>query len=251
MAGYARADPRRGRYLGLGAAVLRPLCTNPRGNCCANTDWKSKYILALPGGKIGRCHGRTLAPQSGRSVPFSFRFRLVWPAATLRWQVRGRPGTAPDHPADDRAAVTRRPDLRAVAVEPLRPPYHHRHDSYAAFFAADYFLLSRDFLAATWWKIATSLLAVMKILTAKSNRDYLYTAVIAFLELLAAAILSINFNFFLFLALYMLFAIAALTSSEIRRSIERSTVTVRSGSKSLYPRLGLLSGVWPTWASAP
>src|ERR1035437_4638141 len=30
-------------------------------------------------------------------------------------------------------------------------------------------------------------LAVMKILTAKSNRDYLYTAVIAFLELLAAA----------------------------------------------------------------
>ena len=111
--------------------------------------------------------------------------------------------------------------------------------AYAAFFLADYFLLSRDFLAATVHLLF--FLAVMKILTAKSNRDYLYTAVIAFLELLAAAILSINFNFFLFLALYLLFAIAALTSGEIRRSIGRSTVTARSGSNSFYPRLTLLS----------
>jgi transglutaminase-like putative cysteine protease len=111
--------------------------------------------------------------------------------------------------------------------------------AYAAFFGADYFLLSRDFLAATVHLLF--FLAVMKILTAKSNRDYLYTAVIAFLELLAAAILSVNFNFFLFLALYLLFAIAALTSGEIRRSIDRSTVTARSGLKNFYPRLSILS----------
>ena len=113
--------------------------------------------------------------------------------------------------------------------------------AYAAFFGADYFLLSRDFLAATVHLLF--FLAVMKILTARSNRDYLYTAVIAFLELLAAAILSVNFNFFLFLALYLLFAIAALTSGEIRRSIDRSTVTARSGLKSFHPRLGLLSAL--------
>src|SRR5664279_3363085 len=113
--------------------------------------------------------------------------------------------------------------------------------AYAGFFVADYFLLSRDFLVATVHLLF--FLAVMKILTAKSNRDYLYTAVIAFLELLAAAILSINFNFFLFLALYLLFAIAALTSGEIRRSIHRSTVTARSGLKSFYPRLSLLAGL--------
>ena len=113
--------------------------------------------------------------------------------------------------------------------------------AYAAFFVADYFLLSRDFLAATVHLLF--FLAVMKILTAKSNRDYLYTAVIAFLELLAAAILSINLNFFLFLALYLLFAIAALTSGEIRRSIGRSTVTARGGSKSFYARLSLLSAL--------
>jgi len=113
--------------------------------------------------------------------------------------------------------------------------------AYAGFFVADYFLLSRDFLVATVHLLF--FLAVMKILTAKSNRDYLYTAVIAFLELLAAAILSTNFNFFLFLALYLLFAVAALTSGEIRRSIERSTVTARSALKTFYSRLSLLSAL--------
>jgi transglutaminase-like putative cysteine protease len=113
--------------------------------------------------------------------------------------------------------------------------------AYTAFFVADYFWLSRDFLSATVHLLF--FLAVMKILTARSNRDYLYTAVIAFLEMLAAAILSIDFNFFLILALYLLFAIAALTSGEIRRSIQGSAVTARSGLKSFCPRLSLLSAV--------
>src|ERR1039457_1398585 len=112
---------------------------------------------------------------------------------------------------------------------------------YAGFFVADYFWLSRDFLSATVHLLC--FLAVMKILTARSNRDYLYTAVIAFLEMLAAAILSIDFNFFLILALYLLFAISALTSGEIRRSIEGSAVTARSGLKSFCPRLCLLSAL--------
>src|SRR6266545_55367 len=110
---------------------------------------------------------------------------------------------------------------------------------YAAFFVADYFLLSRDFLAATVHLLF--FLAVMKTLTARTNRDYLYTAVIAFLELLAAAILSTNFNFFLFLALYLSFAIAALSSGEIRRSMHRAVATARAGAKRFGPRLTVLS----------
>jgi transglutaminase-like putative cysteine protease len=111
--------------------------------------------------------------------------------------------------------------------------------AYAGFFLADYFLISRDFLTATVHLVF--FLAVIKILTSKTSRDYLYTAVIAFLELLAAAILSVNVSFFLFLALYLLFAIAALTSGEIRRSMNKSKVTARSGLKRFHPRLGLLS----------
>src|ERR1044071_517237 len=57
--------------------------------------------------------------------------------------------------------------------------------AYAAFFLVDYLALSHEFLPATVHLLF--FLAVMKILTARSNRDYLYTAVIAFLELRIAA----------------------------------------------------------------
>src|SRR5205085_12445948 len=107
--------------------------------------------------------------------------------------------------------------------------------SYTGFFALDYFLLSRDFLTATVHLVF--FLAVMKILTARTNRDHLYTAIIAFLELLAAAILSVNFTFLLFLSLYLLFAIAALTSGEIRRSSHTATNMARSGPCRIRPRL--------------
>jgi hypothetical protein len=110
---------------------------------------------------------------------------------------------------------------------------------YTGFFLLDYFAISRDFLTATVHLVF--FLAVIKVLTARTSRDYLYTATIAFLELLAAAILSASFNFFLFLALYLLFAIAALTSGEIRRCMNKSRSTARSGLRRFHPRLGLLS----------
>lgn len=111
--------------------------------------------------------------------------------------------------------------------------------SYIGFFVVDYFLLSRDFLSATVHLVF--FLAVMKILTARSNRDYLYTATIAFVELLAAAILSIDFNFFLFLALFLLCAIATLTSAEIRRSLERTPAPPRAIVRRFHPRLASLA----------
>src|SRR5689334_16044104 len=111
--------------------------------------------------------------------------------------------------------------------------------AYSAFYVADYLALSRGFLSATVHLVF--FLAIVKVLTAKTGRDHLYTAVIAFLELVAAAILSVNFNFFLFLALYLLFAIAALTSGEIRRSMYKAPATARSGLRRFHPRLAVLS----------
>ena len=113
--------------------------------------------------------------------------------------------------------------------------------AYAAFFPIDYFFLSHDFLSSTVHLVF--FLAVMKILTASTNRDNFYIAVIAFLELLAAAILSINFTFFLCLALFLLFAIAALTSGEIRRAMRRAPTTARAGLKHFHSRLAILGGV--------
>ncbi len=113
--------------------------------------------------------------------------------------------------------------------------------SYVIFFGLDYFLLSRDFLASTVHLVF--FLAVMKILTSRTNRDYLYTAIIAFLELLAAAILSVSFSFFLFLALFLLSAMAALTSAEIRRSMAKARTTARTGLRRFHPRLAALSAL--------
>ncbi|MBM3775988.1 MAG: DUF3488 domain-containing protein, partial [Acidobacteria bacterium] len=110
---------------------------------------------------------------------------------------------------------------------------------YIGFFPLDYFFLSGDLLRATVHLVF--FLAVVKILTARSARDYLATAAISFLELLAAALLSANLNFFLCLAAYLVFAVSAFTSAEIRRSLERGGRVARSGSGRFHARLATLS----------
>ncbi len=107
--------------------------------------------------------------------------------------------------------------------------------AYTGFYLLDYFFLSREFLSATVHLVF--FLAVMKILTARNTRDHMYTAVIAFLELVAAAILSISLNFFLFMALFLFFAVGALTSGEIRRAMHKATTTARGPARRFQTRL--------------
>ena len=113
--------------------------------------------------------------------------------------------------------------------------------AYVVFFPLDYFYLSRAFLQATVHLVF--FLAVIQILTSRTTRDYFFMATIAFLELLAAAILSTNSNFFLFLALYLLFAMATLTSSEIRRAMQKRPMVARSGLRRFHPRLAVLTAI--------
>ena len=91
--------------------------------------------------------------------------------------------------------------------------------AYIGFYPVDFYFLSQDFLSATVHTVC--FLAVIKILTARSNRDYAYTGVISFVELIAGALLSVESSFFAFLALYIVFAIATFTSAEIRRSLQQ------------------------------
>lgn len=111
--------------------------------------------------------------------------------------------------------------------------------AYIAFYPLDYFFLSRGFLESTVHLVFY--LAVMKVLTAHTNRDYLYTAVIAFLEILAAAILSASLSFLVFLGFYLLCAIAAFTSAEIRRAMQKPHQIARSGLRSFHLRLTALA----------
>jgi len=113
--------------------------------------------------------------------------------------------------------------------------------AYVGFFPLDYFYFSRAFIQSTVHLVF--FLAVIQILTSRTNRDYFFMAMIAFLELLAAAILSTNSNFFLCLTLYLLFAMAALTSAEIRRSMQKPLAVARSGLRRFHPRLAALTAV--------
>ena len=111
--------------------------------------------------------------------------------------------------------------------------------SYIGFFPLDYFWISQELPQATVHLVC--FLAVMKILTARTNRDYVYTAAISLMELVAAAMLSSSLSFFAYLAVYMVCAIAAFTSAEMRRAMAKQGNVAVTASARVGPRLALLT----------
>lgn len=111
--------------------------------------------------------------------------------------------------------------------------------AYVGFYPLDWLYLSADFMQATVHLVC--FLAVAKLLTAKTDRDFFYVKIIAFLELLAASILSSNVNFFLFLAFFLGFGVASFACSEIRRSSRRPAQLVRGGLRLFHFRLAALT----------
>jgi len=111
--------------------------------------------------------------------------------------------------------------------------------AYVAFYPVDYLLISRDFLAATIHLVF--FLAVVKVVTAHATRDYVFLGVVGFLEILAASVLSASLTFFIFLVLFLAFAVATFASSEIRRSIRKPHNLARGGVRRLQWRLAALT----------
>ncbi len=110
---------------------------------------------------------------------------------------------------------------------------------YVGFYPLDYLYVSHEFIAATVH--LAFFLTITKILTAQTNRDFTYLKIIAFLELLAGCLLNGGISFFVFLALYLLFAVATFTTSEVRQSSNRKVRVVRTGLRRIPLRLGLMS----------
>ncbi|MCX6624301.1 MAG: DUF3488 and transglutaminase-like domain-containing protein, partial [Acidobacteria bacterium] len=108
---------------------------------------------------------------------------------------------------------------------------------YVGFYAIDYFFVSREFLPATVHLVF--FLAIIKVLSARDTRDYFYIKVIAFLEMLAASVLASGPGFFVFLALFLLSAVATFASGEILHS-SRNHRVLRSGMRAFSRRLSLL-----------
>jgi len=110
---------------------------------------------------------------------------------------------------------------------------------YIGFFPLDYYYVSGTFLSATVHMVF--FLAVLKLLTAKTPRDFGYLKAIAGLELIAAAILSEDPSFLAYLAVFVLFAIATFASDEVRRAAGAHVMVSRGGLKAFPRRLGVVS----------
>lgn len=107
--------------------------------------------------------------------------------------------------------------------------------AYMVLYAIDNAWISRSFVPATVHLVF--FLAIIKVLTASTNRDYFLLKLIAFMELLAACILSSSMNFFLFLALFLVLGVATFSSSEIRQSTQDRKPVMRGSMRALTSRL--------------
>jgi transglutaminase-like putative cysteine protease len=116
---------------------------------------------------------------------------------------------------------------------------------YIAFYPLDFLYLSKSFLDATVRLVL--FLAAVKLLAARSGRDYLHLGMIAFLELLSAAVLTSSPAFLGFLGLFLVLAVAARASYEIRggaatarRPVEPRAVGTRLAAVSLALAAGIV-----------
>src|SRR5712671_3284076 len=112
--------------------------------------------------------------------------------------------------------------------------------AYVGFYPIDYFFIS----GPTFFPAAIHLVffvAVVKILTAHTNRDYFLLKIIAFLELLAACVLSERVNFFIFLLFFLILGVATFASGEIRQSRQRRITVARTSGKGLSLRLAAVA----------
>ena len=105
---------------------------------------------------------------------------------------------------------------------------------YVAFYVVDYFLISRGFLNATIHLVL--FVMVVRLFSAQRDRDYYFLSVIAFLMVLAAALLTVDSIFLLGFAGFMLTAVAAFILMEMRHFSAKSAVHSRESHGGLIYR---------------
>jgi transglutaminase-like putative cysteine protease len=116
---------------------------------------------------------------------------------------------------------------------------------YVAFYVADYFLISGAFLNATVHLVL--FVMVVRMFSAQRDRDHYFLAVISFLMVLAAAVLTVDSTFLLAFAGFMLMAVATFILMEMRRASAGATIHSRESSDGLaYQHMALsLAGASP------
>ena len=99
---------------------------------------------------------------------------------------------------------------------------------YFVFFALDYLVFSRSFLPCT---IHLALFAlVVRTFSLRRERDHITLAILSFLMVLAAAVLTVDSTFLFCFAAFMLMAVATFVLMEMRRSGIAATIQARHSS---------------------
>lgn len=99
---------------------------------------------------------------------------------------------------------------------------------YFVFFAADYFAFSHSFLPAT---VHLALFGVVvRMFSVRRERDYVTLAILSFLMVLAAAVLTVDSVFLFSFAAFMLMAVATFVLMEMRRSGHVANIQARHSS---------------------
>ena len=88
--------------------------------------------------------------------------------------------------------------------------------AYFIFYAGDYLLLSRSFLTATVHLVLFAV--VVRTFSLRRDRDYTMLAILAFLMVLASAVLTVDSVFLVFFAGFTLMAVATFILMEMRRA---------------------------------
>ncbi len=100
--------------------------------------------------------------------------------------------------------------------------------AYFLFFAADYFIFSRSFLPAT---IHLALFGVVvRMFSLRRERDHVTLAILAFLMVLASAVLTVDSVFLFSFAVFMMMAVGTFVLMEMRRSAQAANVQARHSS---------------------
>jgi protein-glutamine gamma-glutamyltransferase len=121
---------------------------------------------------------------------------------------------------------------------------------YVAFYLADYFVFSRVFVSATVHLVL--FVMVVRLFSTKRDRDYYFLAVISFLMVLAAAVLTVDSTFLLAFAAFMLMAVVTCILMEMRSAAASATVRAHTyGDDPAYRRMAVsLVGATPALAFA-
>ncbi|HEY1463399.1 MAG TPA: DUF3488 and transglutaminase-like domain-containing protein [Terriglobales bacterium] len=92
---------------------------------------------------------------------------------------------------------------------------------YAAFYLADYFFVSGTFLSATVHLVL--FVTVLRIFSLRRDRDRYFLAIISFLMVLSAAILTVNSVFLGLFALFMLTAVGTFILMEMKNAASKAS----------------------------